>query len=64
MSASDARGGMDNSPAARHSQAPYSPAPLKIIKEVQFGLFSPEEIAAMSVVEVKYPEVMVSARAR
>jgi DNA-directed RNA polymerase II subunit RPB1 len=50
---------VDNSPAARHTNAPYSPAPLKIIKEIQFGLFSPEEIAAMSVVEVKYPETMV-----
>jgi DNA-directed RNA polymerase II subunit RPB1 len=50
--------GIDNSPAARHSQAPHSSAPLKIIKEVQFGLFSPEEIVGMSVVEVKYPETM------
>jgi hypothetical protein len=50
---------VDNSPAARHTNAPFSPAPLKIVKEIQFGLFSPEEIAAMSVVEVKYPETMV-----
>jgi hypothetical protein len=51
---------VDDSPSAPRTNAPYSPAPLKTIKEIQFGQFSPEEIAAMSVVEVKYPETMVS----
>jgi hypothetical protein len=39
---------------------PYSKAPLRTIKEIQFGLFSPEEIKRMSVVHVEYPETMVS----
>jgi hypothetical protein len=38
---------------------PYSKAPLRTIKEIQFGLFSPEEIKRMSVVHVEYPETMV-----
>ena len=38
---------------------PYSKAPLRTIKEIQFGLFSPEEIERMSVVHVEYPETMV-----
>ncbi|KAF2435584.1 DNA-directed RNA polymerase II largest subunit [Tothia fuscella] len=36
----------------------FSHAPLKTIKEVQFGLFSPEEVKGMSVVQILYPEVM------
>lgn len=40
---------------------PYSKAPLRTIKEIQFGLFSPEEIKRMSVVHVEYPETMVRA---
>lgn len=40
---------------------PYSKAPLRTIKEIQFGLFSPEEIKRMSVVHVEYPETMVCA---
>ena len=40
---------------------PYSKAPLRTIKEIQFGLFSPEEIKRMSVVNVEYPETMVCA---
>lgn len=36
----------------------HSTAPLKTIKEIQFGLFSPEEIKNMSVVHVEYPEAM------
>jgi hypothetical protein len=40
---------------------PHSKAPLRTIKEIQFGLFSPEEIKRMSVVHVEYPETMVSA---
>jgi DNA-directed RNA polymerase II subunit RPB1 len=39
---------------------PYSSAPLKTIQEIQFGLFSPEEIKRMSVVKVEYPETMVT----
>ncbi|KAJ5161805.1 hypothetical protein N7492_007197 [Penicillium capsulatum] len=38
---------------------PYSKAPLRTIKEIQFGLFSPEEIKRMSVVHVEYPETLV-----
>lgn len=40
---------------------PYSKAPLRSIKEIQFGLFAPEEIKRMSVVHVEYPETMVCA---
>ena len=40
---------------------PYSKAPLRTIKEIQFGLFAPEEIKRMSVVHVEYPETMVCA---
>lgn len=39
----------------------HSLAPLKTIKEVQFGLFSPEEVAGMSVAHIQYPETIVSA---
>ncbi|KAJ4366276.1 DNA-directed RNA polymerase II core subunit rpo21 [Neocucurbitaria cava] len=42
--------------------APGAPAvskcPLRTIKEIQFGLLSPEEIKAMSVVHIIYPETM------
>ena len=38
----------------------YSSAPLRTIEEIQFGLFSPEEIKNMSVVHIEYPETMVS----
>lgn len=38
---------------------PYSKAPLRTIKEIQFGLLSPEEIKRLSVVHVEYPETMV-----
>lgn len=37
----------------------FSKAPLRTIKEIQFGLFSPEEIKRMSVVHVEYPETLV-----
>jgi DNA-directed RNA polymerase II subunit RPB1 len=37
----------------------YSTAPLRRVKEVQFGLLSPEEIKAMAVVEILYPETYV-----
>lgn len=40
---------------------PFSKAPLRTIKEIQFGLFSPEEIKRMSVVNILYPETMVRA---
>jgi DNA-directed RNA polymerase II subunit RPB1 len=36
-----------------------SKCPLRTIKEIQFGLLSPEEIKAMSVVHIIYPETMV-----
>jgi uncharacterized membrane protein len=39
---------------------PFSKAPLRTVKEIQFGLFSPEETKRMSVVHVEYPETMVS----
>lgn len=36
----------------------YSSAPLRKIKEVQFGILSPEEIKAYSVAKIEFPEVM------
>ncbi|RFU26646.1 hypothetical protein B7463_g9701, partial [Scytalidium lignicola] len=36
----------------------HSDAPLRTIKEVQFGLLSPEEIKNMSVAHILYPETM------
>lgn len=39
---------------------PYSKAPLRTIKEIQFGLFAPEEIKRMSVCHIEYPETLVS----
>ena len=38
----------------------HSSAPLKTIEEIQFGLLSPDEIKAMSVCHIEYPETMVS----
>jgi DNA-directed RNA polymerase II subunit RPB1 len=43
---------------------PYSKAPLRTIKEIQFGLLAPEEIKRMSVVHVEYPETMDDQRQR
>lgn len=43
--------------ASMHS-FPYSSAPLKTVQEIQFGLFSPEEIKNMSVCHIEYPETM------
>ncbi|CDK25021.1 unnamed protein product [Kuraishia capsulata CBS 1993] len=40
------------------SQFPYSSAPLRTVKEVQFGLLSPEEVRAISVAKIEYPEIM------
>ncbi|KAM3078211.1 DNA-directed RNA polymerase II core subunit rpo21 [Clarireedia jacksonii] len=36
----------------------HSDAPLRTIQEIQFGLFSPEEIKNMSVAHILYPETM------
>jgi hypothetical protein len=46
--------------AGKGGSSSYSSAPLKIIKEIQFGLFSPEEVKNMSVAHILYPETMVS----
>ena len=43
-------------------QFAYSSAPLRTVKEIQFGVLSPEEIKAMSVCHVEYPETMDEAR--
>ncbi|OGE54853.1 hypothetical protein PENARI_c005G11642 [Penicillium arizonense] len=43
---------------------PYSKAPLRTIKEIQFGLFAPEEIKRMSVVHIEYPETLDEQRQR
>ncbi|KAK4891305.1 DNA-directed RNA polymerase II core subunit rpo21 [Elasticomyces elasticus] len=43
---------------------PYSEAPLKTVQEIQFGLFSPEEIKNMSVCHIEYPETMDEQRHR
>jgi DNA-directed RNA polymerase II subunit RPB1 len=37
----------------------YSSAQLATIKEIQFGLLSPDEIKRMSVVNIKHAETMV-----
>ncbi|KAJ1973389.1 DNA-directed RNA polymerase II core subunit rpo21, partial [Dimargaris verticillata] len=39
-------------------QFAYSPAPLRRVDSVQFGILSPEEIKAMSVALIEHPEVM------
>ncbi|BEI98573.1 hypothetical protein CcaverHIS631_0308720 [Cutaneotrichosporon cavernicola] len=36
----------------------YSSAPVKQIREIQFGVMSPEEIKAYSVAKIEHPEVM------
>ncbi|KAF2770180.1 beta and beta-prime subunits of DNA dependent RNA-polymerase [Teratosphaeria nubilosa] len=36
----------------------HSSAPLKTIQEIQFGLFSPEEVKNMSVCHIEYPDTM------
>ncbi|KAF2668452.1 RNA polymerase II largest subunit [Microthyrium microscopicum] len=43
---------------------PVSSAKLKTIKEVQFGIFSPEEIKGFSVCHVQYPETLDDTRTR
>ncbi|KAI1378616.1 beta and beta-prime subunits of DNA dependent RNA-polymerase [Hypoxylon crocopeplum] len=40
----------------------HSDAPLKTIEEIQFGVFSPEEVKNMSVVHIIYPETMDDTR--
>ncbi|KIW02246.1 uncharacterized protein PV09_06398 [Verruconis gallopava] len=40
----------------------HSSAPLKTIKEIQFGLFSPEEVKEMSIGQIVYPETMDDAK--
>lgn len=40
-------------------QFAHSSAPLKTIQEIQFGLFSPEDVKNMSVAHIIYPETMV-----
>ncbi|KAK3393734.1 hypothetical protein B0H63DRAFT_26173 [Podospora didyma] len=42
----------------------HSSAPLRIVKEIQFGLLSPEEIKAMSVCHIVYPETMDETRTK
>ncbi|KAK4688584.1 DNA-directed RNA polymerase II subunit RPB1, partial [Tremellales sp. Uapishka_1] len=37
---------------------PYSSAPARAIREIQFGVMSPEEIKAFSVAKIEHPEVM------
>jgi hypothetical protein len=37
---------------------PHSEAPLKTVQEIQFGLFSPDEIKKMSVVHCEYADTM------
>ncbi|KAL6301005.1 beta and beta-prime subunits of DNA dependent RNA-polymerase [Sparassis latifolia] len=39
-------------------QFAYSAAPVRKVKEVQFGILSPEEIKAYSVAKIEHPEVM------
>lgn len=37
---------------------PYSSAPTREVKEIQFGLFSQEESARLAVINIEYPETM------
>ncbi|KAG5355221.1 DNA-directed RNA polymerase II subunit RPB1 [Yarrowia sp. E02] len=46
------------------AQFPYSSAPLRTVEEVQFGLLSPEEVKAMSVAKIEFPETMDETRQR
>ncbi|KAF5385561.1 hypothetical protein D9757_006795 [Collybiopsis confluens] len=39
-------------------QFAFSTAPVRRVKEVQFGILSPEEIKAYSVAKIEHPEVM------
>ncbi|AJU96180.1 Rpo21p [Saccharomyces cerevisiae YJM1355] len=42
----------------------YSSAPLRTVKEVQFGLFSPEEVRGISVAKIRFPETMDETQTR
>ncbi|KAK3943726.1 hypothetical protein QBC46DRAFT_253490 [Diplogelasinospora grovesii] len=42
----------------------HSSAPLRTVKEIQFGLLSPEETKAMSVAHIVYPETMDETRTK
>ncbi|KAK3310240.1 DNA-directed RNA polymerase II subunit RPB1 [Chaetomium strumarium] len=42
----------------------HSSAPIRTIKEIQFGLLSPEEIKGMSVCHILYPETMDETRTK
>ncbi|KAK4136582.1 beta and beta-prime subunits of DNA dependent RNA-polymerase [Trichocladium antarcticum] len=42
----------------------HSSAPLRTIREIQFGLLSPEEIKGMSVCHIVYPETMDETRTK
>ncbi|KAL2271047.1 hypothetical protein VTJ83DRAFT_418 [Remersonia thermophila] len=42
----------------------HSSAPIRTIQEIQFGLLSPEEIKAMSVCHIIYPETMDESRTK
>jgi len=46
------------------AQFPYSSAPLRSVREVQFGLLGPAEIKAMSVARIEYPETMDETKLR
>ncbi len=35
----------------------YSSAPVKQVREIQFGILSPEDIKAYSVAKIEFPEV-------
>jgi hypothetical protein len=37
---------------------PYSSAPTRAIKEIQFGLFSTQENERLAVINIEYPETM------
>ncbi|KAJ1979758.1 DNA-directed RNA polymerase II core subunit rpo21 [Dimargaris cristalligena] len=39
-------------------QFAHSPAPLRRVNYIQFGILSPDEIKAMSVVQIEHPEIM------
>jgi len=43
---------------------PHSSAQKKLVKEIQFGIFSPEEIKNMSVCQIEYAETMDEQRQR
>jgi len=42
----------------------HSSAPIQTVREIQFGLMSPDEIKAMSVCHIVYPETMDETRTK